>query len=417
MRRKTIAALSAVVGTMVAGGFTARAQTDTSKLEQENQELRKRLDDMEALLEKEGLKPSGDTTPKAVTALTDVSLSGFVSTSYFYDVSNSKDNSPAGYLWNTKMNSFTINEVKLTLASPAVDKDKWSAAYRASFIWGQDAPYVDTGSIADPGFSWLREAYVELNIPIGTGLDIKAGELISLLNYESGDGGAANDNFSQGYQWYFTGNPPDAGIRLSYDFNDYIGLKLGLQNGLYAGPVEAGPKTFLGGLYVNPDKKTTLAFLGFVGRQSSGFDLAGGSFIGSRQLIHSHNVTLAVEADYFNFSDANPSEVGGANDGDFWSVGAWLAADVTEKLRVALRGEYLGDPTGFGTGGALGFSPLLYTTGAGQDLESLTFTLDYKPVAMLKIQPEIRWNHSNYTTGFGTKKDQVIVGMGASYMF
>ena len=43
---------------------------------------------------------------------------------------------------------------------------------------------------------------MELNIPIGTGLNVKAGEMISLLNYESGDGGAVNENFSQGYQWY-----------------------------------------------------------------------------------------------------------------------------------------------------------------------------------------------------------------------
>jgi hypothetical protein len=200
------AALSAAVSVLVAGGFTAHAQTDTpstsnpTKLEQENQDLRKRLDNLEHILEKEGLKPSGPgaLADPPVGALTDVTISGFVSTSYFYDVGNSKDNHPAGYLWNTSLNSFSINKIKLTLASPAVDKDKWSAAYRASFIWGQDAPIVDTGSVAHPGFSWLREAYVELNVPIGTGLDIKAGELISLLNYESGDGGAANGNFSQG---------------------------------------------------------------------------------------------------------------------------------------------------------------------------------------------------------------------------
>ena len=63
MRQKTLAALSAVVGAMVAGGFTVHAQTDTTttttnKLEQENQELRKRVDNLEHILEKEGLKTS-----------------------------------------------------------------------------------------------------------------------------------------------------------------------------------------------------------------------------------------------------------------------------------------------------------------------------------------------------------------------
>ena len=344
-------------------------------------------------------------------ALTEISISGFVSASYFYDAANSKDNHPAGYLWNTALNSFTINKVKLTLASPAVNKDKWDAAYRASFIWGQDAPIVDTGSTGNNGFSWLREAYVELNIPIGTGLDVKAGELISLLNYESGDGGAVNANFSQGYQWYYTGNPPDGAVQLGYDINDMFGLKLRLQNGLYSGPVATGEKTFLGGFYVHPTKKIDLAFLGFAGRQdfNPSWTIAGASFIGSIKLMEDHNVTLATEEDYFRFSGFNPAAAGfasGARSGDWWSIGAWLSADLVPRNWVQpLRGEFVDDPTGFGTiynspapGSDASFPTAIYTTGAGQELASATFTLDYKPTVVFKIQPEIRWNHSNFPT-------------------
>jgi hypothetical protein len=437
-RQRTFAALSAVVGAMMAGGFSAHAQTTTtnvSKLEQENQELRKRLDNLEQILEKEGLKPSGSAAADPpVSALSEVTISGFVSTSYFYDAGNSKDNHPAGYLWNTSLNNFTINKVKLTLASPAVDKDKWDAAYRVSFIWGQDASAVDTGSVSDEGFSWIREAFVDLNIPIGTGLDFKAGELISLLNYESGDGGPVNGNWSQGYQWYYTGNPPDGAIQLGYDFNDVFSLKLRLQNGLYSGPVATGEKTFLGGFYIKPDKKTSLAFLGFNGRQDfdPSWNIAGASFIGSRQLMESHNVTFATELDYFRFSGFDPEAAGfgsGARAGDFWSVGAWLSADLVPKLGVTVRGEFLDDPTGFGTiynspppehgfsSADAPFPTAIYTSGAGQQLASATFTLDYQATPTLKIQPEIRWNHSNYAGALNGKRDQFIVGMGASYMF
>ena len=105
--------------------------------------------------------------------------------------------------------------MKVTLASPQVQNngDKFDVGYRVSLIAGQDAPFVDTSS-GITGFNYIREAYIEFNIPIGTGLDVRAGEMISLLNYESGDGGAVNANFSQGYQWYFTGNPPGAGLQL-----------------------------------------------------------------------------------------------------------------------------------------------------------------------------------------------------------
>ena len=114
----------------------------------------------------------------------------------------------------------------------------------------------------------------------------------------------------------------------------------------------------------------------------------------------------------------------GASDGDFWSIGGWLSADFTPKVGATFRAEYLADPTGFGTiinspppGPDLPFPATIYTTGAGQRLESYTLTLDYKPVPRIKIQPEIRWNHSTYAGALNGKKDQVIVGMGASYLF
>jgi hypothetical protein len=424
----SLATLSAVLSTVIAGGLPVRAQTNSDgKLEQENQELRKRLDAVEDLLKKEGIKPSGAAAADPpVSALSDVTISGFVSASYFYDVANNKDAHPAGYLWNTSLNSFTLNKLKLTMASPPVDKDKLDAAYRASFIWGQDAPIVDTGSTRVPGFSWVREAYVEMNIPIGTGLDIKAGELISLLNYESGDGGAANGNFSQGYQWYYTGNPPAGAIQLGYAFNDMFGLKLRLQNGLYNGPVETGPKTFVGDFSVHPDKKTSLDFLGFSGEQDFApvyYYLSGGEFIGSRQLMATYNLTLAAEADYFHFSGFSPGGPGAAN-GDFWSIGGWLSAAFTDKLGATLRADYIADPTGFGTiinspapGADAAFPGSIYTSGSGQRLNSVTLTLDYTPVTRIKIQPEVRWNHSTYQAALNGKKDQVIIGMGASYLF
>ena len=72
-----------------------------------------------------------------------------------------------------------------------------------------------------------------MNAPLGTGLNIRAGQLISLLNYESGDGGAANANFSQGYQWFYTGNGPSAGLQLGYTFTDWMDLKVRVQNGMH----------------------------------------------------------------------------------------------------------------------------------------------------------------------------------------
>lgn len=427
---RTSLAAALTLASLLAASLPALAQTDIQKLEQENQDLKKRLDAMEDAMKKEGLQPSGDSMSQGVKAMEGMTISGFITSSYFYDIANSKDKAPSAYLWNTHLNSFTLNKAKLNIAGAPIDKDKWSASYKLSLLFGQDAAIDDTGGYKgglSTVYGPIREAYMDLNVPIGTGLDIRVGEFTSLLNYESGDGGAANDNFSQGYQWYWTGNPPAEGVQLAYSFTDKLSLKLRLQNGLFTGPVDTGSKTFMGGLYFAPDDKTSLAFIGFAGRQNipTTWYNDGFSFIGSRQLTgpDKDNLNFATEFDYFNYSIvAGGFYPASKADNDFWSVGGWLTGDITAKSTWALRADFVCDDTGFATlyqspdPSGTGFGPGVFP-GHGQDLSSVTLTLNWKPAPNVKIQPEVRWNHSTVDTALNGKSDQFIVGCGASYLF
>ena len=313
-------------------------------------------------------------------------------------------------MWNRKDDSFSINKVKITLASPAVEAsgDKWDAAYRASMIFGQDAPIVNSLS-GTTGFQNLREAYVEVNVPIGTGLNVKAGELISLLNYESGDGGAANDNFSQGYQWFFTGNGPAAGVQLGYKLSDQFDVKIRAQNGLYAGPVDNNrSKTGLIAIGYKPNDKMWFSLIGFGGREDAGFTklVYGGSLLSGWQVDDKWH--MGTELDYFSFRS-------GAKDAMDYSAGVWLSYALTDKLMPAVRAEFFSDSDGVNaSGGALGFAN---AGGVGQDISSIAFTLNYKPAANVKIQPEVRFDHSSVKNAFGTKADRVLLGAGVSYLF
>ncbi|MBM3847325.1 MAG: hypothetical protein FJ405_13715 [Verrucomicrobia bacterium] len=284
----------------------------------------------------------------------------------------------------------------------------FDAGYRASLIYGSDAPIVNTGGELQ-GLEDLREAYVEMNVPIGTGLNVKFGQLISLLNYESGDGGAANANFSQGYQWFYTGNGPSAGVQLGYTFTDWLDAKIRLQNGMFTGAVDGnGYKTVMGSLGIKADAKTSLSVIGFAGREggASSLWLKGGSLIASRVLSEKGNVTLAGEFDYFT------TERAAASSADWWSAGGWLSTDITSKFGIALRGEYIGDGKGAGTSGLLGFP-----ANAGMDLYSATLTFNWKPLPNVKIQPEVRYDHTSLSGGFDGETSRVILGMGASYLF
>jgi hypothetical protein len=93
---------------------------------------------------------------------------------------------------------------------------------------------------------------------------------------------------------------------------------------------------------------------------------------------------------------------------------------LTEKVGLALRAEYLDDPDGFGLKGiALGgrAGSAIMSTEADGDLASLTLTLNYKPLPNVKIQPEIRYDHTSYAAGFDGQDSRFIVGAGISYLF
>ena len=405
---------SALLGT--SPGVLAQAESGSTvrmeRLEKENEELRKRLESIEGMMQKEGLSTSMPTN--AIKALSDIQISGFVTGSYFYDTSDPEDRKSNGYLWNTSEDSFSINKVKVTIASAPVERsgDSWDAGFRASLIFGEDAPIVNTGGEAQ-GLEDLREAYVELNAPLGTGLNIKAGQLISLLNYESGDGGAANPNFSQGYQWFYTGNGPSAGVQLGYTFTDWLDLKVRVQNGLYAGAIDNNSgKTFMGSLGIKPMPDLWFSLVGFGGDESAGFSVIGGSLLAGYQIAKPFGI--GFEFDYFRF-DPDP-----APEAELWSVGTWLTFDLTEKVGLALRAEYLDDSDGFGIpnislGGRTGSA--ITSVDTEGDLSSITLTLNYKPVPNVKVQPEIRYDHTSYAGGFDGQDSRFLVGAGISYLF
>lgn len=406
-------------GALLAGLPVTNAQAQGAgaarmeKLEKENQDLKKRLD---ALEQKEGAAPGKSFTVKSTSELT---LSGFVTASYFYDTSVPADGKSNGYLWNTSHNAFSLNKFKLTLANAPVERsgDTWDAAYRVSLIFGEDAPLVNTGGAAQ-GMDELREAYVELNAPIGTGLNIRAGQLISLLNYESGDGGAANANFSQGYQWYYTGNGPGAGVQLGYTLSDMFDVKFRVQNGMYAGPFENNSaKTMMGAIGIKPDDKTWISLVGFGGKENSALAVYGASILGGRKFGDKFNA--GVELDWFRFDG-----IAGGSDADLYSAGVWLGYDFTSKIGVAVRAEHLSDPDGGGLPGvplrgSATASPTgsITSTDADGKITSIALTLNIKPVPNVKLQPEIRFDNTTYKGGFDGQENRFLIGMGATYLF
>lgn len=400
-------------GALLTGMTTTTAQAQDAarmeKLEKENADLKKRLDALE------GKDESASPKNYVVKALSEISISGFVQASYFYNVDKPDDGLSDAYLWNTKDNNFSLNKFKLTIASKPLDPEKWDAGFRASLMFGEDAPQLNTpGSNGSGGsstsFNDVREAYVELNAPIGTGLNIKAGELISLLNYESGDGGAANVNFSQGNQWWFTGNGPSAGVQATYNFTPKFGVVARVDNGLYQGPVDNNSgKAFSTSFNFKPTDKFWANIYGFWDDQPADNVTKGFGTIGGIQLTK--ELGTGYEFDYFNFDNAGDNT-------EVWSIGSWTWYDFTPTTGIAFRADYIDSLHGSGIlGPAVRPGAGLSTTDTDGNLASFTLTVNWKPTPNVKVQPEIRFDTTSYGNGLDGRENRLTVGAGISYLF
>ncbi|MBT5925892.1 MAG: outer membrane beta-barrel protein [Verrucomicrobia bacterium] len=390
----------------------ATSPSGLGHLEAENIELRSRLEALEKRLGMIEEAPAKSSTDDVGNILMDSKLSGFVMASYFYDTSDPADGTSNGLLWNDNANEFTINKIKVTLENPAtMSPSEWDVGYHISAMFGADSRFLNSAG-GLPGMDDIRQAYLDINVPVGEGLNVKAGQLISLWNFESGDGGAVNPNFSQGNQWFFTGNPPGTGVQVSHPITDGVDFTLRLQNGFYSGATDGNDgKTVLSSIGFKPTKSSWVKLNGVAGEENAGGGLlSGGQMLAGVDLGTDFNLQAATELSYLTWESASVAIAG--DRADALSAGVWLWGDFSEKFGFALRGDVVADRDGGFTSGLLGFP-----ANPGQDLYSATFTLNYRPISRLKIQPEIRYDSTSFAGGFDGEDDRWTFGVGASYLF
>lgn len=142
----------------------------------------------------------------------EVLLSGYVSTSFRLS-KGGKTSKYYGFTNNKQDNSFALDVVSLTLASPKTSSE-WSAGYNVQLWLGPDA-----GNKAQ-----IKNAYIDLNFPIGNGIKAKLGRFDTILGKESMD---YNKNPHFSHSWGFAIEPTThEGISASYNLTNEIKLTI-----------------------------------------------------------------------------------------------------------------------------------------------------------------------------------------------
>ena len=339
------------------------------------------------------------------TALSATSISGYVDTSAQWNFGTGNAHLPDyKFGGSSKADGFNFNVVQLRIDKP-LSEEEWAAGYRADVWFGPDANVLNTPSVFSSSANdvALRQAYVSLRVPVGNGIDLKAGVFDSIIGYESVES-PNNPNYTRSYG--HTIEPQThTGLLATYRFSDLVRISGGVANTV--GPVinekAQGPnlspdgetkaesyKTYMGSIELTaPESWGVLAGSTLYGGVVNGFS----SSYGENQTSWYAGATVATPINRlrlgFAFDDLDVHNTSG----ETWSIAGYATFQATEKLSLHLRAEYLRDR---GDQKFFTIDEALNPTGSTNPdkVLAITATAQYDLWKNVVSRLELRWDHS-----------------------
>ncbi|HEY8965517.1 MAG TPA: outer membrane beta-barrel protein, partial [Candidatus Methylacidiphilales bacterium] len=124
------------------------------------------------------------------TAKPGIVLSGYVDAGYQYSFTGSGTTTGNARFPGDRTASggrFDVNAVKIALEKPLSTKNEFTSGFRVDGMVGADvaAPTATTTSITGgTNATAIEQAYVQLRVPAGNGIDLKIGKFVTILGYE-----------------------------------------------------------------------------------------------------------------------------------------------------------------------------------------------------------------------------------------
>lgn len=343
------------VGLLAAGLLAAAmpVQADEASDKAEIQMLKSRLDRLEQRLEaRDAAAPAVGSSDRAVVNLPSgfqgVNLSGFVDTTYTYNLNRPETNVNTLRVFDTRSDSFMINNAQLALEKPVSTESP--VGFKTELMFGTDAEVVGgvtTGlsTTATANEVELQEAYAEYLAPIGNGLDLKAGKFATLHGaevIESKDNWNISRSFLFGYAIPFT----HTGVRAAYPVSDMLTVLGGVSNGWDVVDDNNTAKTVEFGFSSAPVDGVTLGSTFMMGPEQTGNNGHQRSIV---DVVAGWQPTDALQLklnyDYGWENDA----VAFRNNAVWHGLAGYARYAVTDKAAVSLRTEYMNDADGVRT--------------------------------------------------------------------
>lgn len=384
-----------------------------------------------------------------LTALSSTTLSGYVDTSMQWNLGTGNANSPNYFTGGaSKADGFNLNVVDVALDKP-LDESQWAAGYHVELWMGPDADSIGTQSVfgqdsfAGQGDFAIRQAYISLRTPIGNGISWKIGVWDTIIGYESLTS-YNNPNYTHSYG--FTIEPTThTGVQGTYQVCDTVSVTAGIANTFGPSINEKAQGPNQGDTTMAESYKTYMASIGltaptnwgWVGGSTlsvgviNGFNSGAIEFGGSGQTSFYAGttintpisaLTLGASLDYLTIRDSAQTSL--ISDDDFHGDGTAWAGDlyahyqVTEKLQVNARGEFLDDSADIVEDSSdLGLARAKIWAG--------TVDAQYDLWKNVVSRVEFRWDHgdngqffgANNGAGFPTRRNAYLLAAQFIYKF
>jgi hypothetical protein len=396
-------------------------------------------------------------------------VGGWVNGGITYNANNPTDGYNGTVTFADRANEFQLNQFNLFLqrAVPS-EGSEWGVGGRFDFFFGTDAIYTqafgisafdeNTGKPSHRG-NWdlnicckstrtygiaLPQAYLEAYVPVGNGLNIKAGHFYTPLGYETVP---APDNFFYTHAYILNSGEPftHTGLMGNYTVNSNWSVIGGATTGSATGGWDGGFDKQLGNwgglaslIWTSDDKRTSANVGGTYGETATNQPWLMYSVVLQHRITpkthlvvhHTHGWAAKI-----NLAD----KIGNAA---WYSVNTHLTYDLLKDLSIGIRAERFNDRNGWrvfspyrilsalnnkGVSFA-GSEPFIsapanyYQVTLGMNWKpAKRLKMDWKPVRKLNIRPNIRYDVAEGIDEefrpFNGRKDQFLFSLDATLPF
>jgi len=348
-----------------------------------------------------------------------LNIYGFVDSGYTFNTDHHSGQFNVGRVFDAEIpNRYQLDQIDLTIERTIVDKKKFDVGGKIEMIYGTDARFThsngmefgngDVNSGTSPTLSPqyqfdLVQAYVDVNAPIGNGLNFRLGKFVTPMGFETINP-TTNPFYSHSYLFNFAIPFTNTGALASYQLNDQVNLSAGVVRGWDQSLEDNnGSPSGIAGITYTPNKQWSVTVNAICGPEN--FGDTGHYRTGVDPVL------IYTPTDKWTFTaDADYTYDGGADAGtqaDWYGVALYAGYAINDYVTANGRGEWFHD----GDGVRLG-------TGTSTNVFEATLGLNIKPFpkdpwgSNLKIRPEARYDYCEDPIFVGgTDRNQVTLAV------